>query len=41
MKVFISSLIGGMEPLRAAAKEAITTLRHEAVMAEDFGARPN
>ena len=41
MKVFVSSLITGMEPLRAAAREAITTLRHEAIMAEDFGAQPN
>lgn len=39
MKVFISSLISGMETERAAAKRAIETLRHEAVMAEDFGAR--
>jgi hypothetical protein len=38
MKVFVSSLISGMEPLRAAAREAITTLRHEPIMAEDFGA---
>ena len=41
MKVFVSSLISGMEPLRAAAREAITTLRHEPIMAEDFGAQPN
>lgn len=41
MKVFISSLISGMEPLRTAAKDAVKTLRHEAVMAEDFGARPS
>ena len=41
MKVFVSSLITGMEPIRAAAREAITTLRHEPVMAEDFGAQPN
>lgn len=41
MKVFVSSLISGMEPLRAAARDAITTLRHEPIMAEDFGARPN
>lgn len=39
MKVFISSLISGMEAERAAAKRAIEALRHEAVMAEDFGAR--
>jgi hypothetical protein len=41
MKVFISSLIGGFEPMRASARAAVTTLRHEAVMAEDFGAQPN
>jgi hypothetical protein len=41
MKVFISSLISGMEPIRAAAREAVETLRHEAVMAEDFGAKPS
>jgi hypothetical protein len=41
MKVFVSSLISGMEPLRAAARDAITTLRHEPIMAEDFGARAN
>jgi hypothetical protein len=41
MRVFVSSLIGGFEVERAAARSAITTLRHEAVMAEDFGAQPN
>jgi hypothetical protein len=41
MKIFISSLILGMEPFRAAAREAVTTLRHEPIMAEDFGASPN
>jgi len=40
MKVFISSLIGGMEPYRAAAKAAIESLGFEAVMAEGFGAQP-
>jgi len=40
MRVFISSLIGGFESERAAVKSAIVTLRHEAVMAEDFGAQP-
>lgn len=39
MKVFISSLISGMEAERAAVKRAIEVLGHEAVMAEDFGAR--
>ena len=41
MKVFISSLIGGFERERAAAHRAVTTLRYEPVMAEDFGAQPN
>lgn len=41
MKVFISSLISGMEAERAAAKRAIELLRHETVMAEDFGAQPS
>ncbi len=41
MKVFLSSLITGMEPFRAAAREGVTTLRHEPVMAEDFGAQPS
>lgn len=41
MKVFISSLITGMEPIRAAAKSAVTTLGHDPIMAEDFGALPH
>ena len=41
MKIFISSLIGGFEQFRAAARSAIVALRHEPVVAEDFGARPN
>jgi hypothetical protein len=41
MKVFISSLIGGFEEFRAAARSAIIALRHEPVVAEDFGAQPN
>ena len=41
MKIFISSLITGMESLRAAAKEAVLQLGHEPVMAEDFGSRPH
>ncbi|MES3021071.1 MAG: DUF4062 domain-containing protein [Pseudomonadota bacterium] len=39
MRIFISSLIGGFEELRAAARSAIVALRHEPVVAEDFGAR--
>jgi hypothetical protein len=41
MKVFISSLISGFEPFRAACKSAVITLRHEPVIAEEFGARPH
>jgi len=39
-KIFISSLISSMVPFRAAAKEAIEQLGCEAIMAEDFGAKP-
>lgn len=38
MKVFISSVIGGMEELRDAADDAVSVLRHSVVRAEDFGA---
>ena len=41
MRIFISSLITGFETQRTAARRAVTTLRHEPVMAEDFGAQPN
>jgi len=41
MKVFVSSLIGGYELLRQAARDAITSLGHEPVMAEDLRAQPN
>ncbi|GFE76154.1 DUF4062 domain-containing protein [Novosphingobium sp. TCA1] len=41
MRIFISSLISGFEPQRAAARRAVSTLRHEPVMAEDFGAQPH
>ena len=40
MKIFISSLITGMEEFRTAAREAVTNLGHEPVMAEDFHAKP-
>lgn len=40
MKIFISSLITGMEPFRQAAREAVEQLGHTPVMAEDFGAMP-
>jgi Domain of unknown function (DUF4062) len=40
MKIFVSSLITGMEPFRAAARGAIIQLGHEPVMAEDLGAQP-
>ncbi|BCT93703.1 hypothetical protein LYSHEL_27300 [Lysobacter helvus] len=39
MKVFISSLITGLEAERAAVKQAVELLRHEAVMAENFGSQ--
>lgn len=38
MKVFVSSLIGGMEDFRAAAVEAIESLGHDAITAEAFPA---
>ena len=38
--MFISSLISGFEPFRAAAKAAVKSLGHEPVMAEDFPAQP-
>ncbi len=41
MRVFISSLISGFGAERQAAKRAVAALRHEPVMAEDFGARPS
>ncbi len=41
MDVFVSSLITGMEADRAAVRQAVERLGHRAVMAEQFGARPN
>lgn len=41
MRIFVSSLIGGFEHFRAAARSAIVVLRHEPVVAEDFGAQAN
>ncbi|MEJ6789275.1 DUF4062 domain-containing protein [Brevundimonas sp. BR2-1] len=38
VKVFVSSVIYGFEPFRSAARTAVETLRHEPIMAEDFGA---
>jgi hypothetical protein len=40
MKIFISSLIGGFELERQAARRAVETLRYQPIMAEDFGAQP-
>lgn len=40
MDVFVSSVVGGYEAYREAAVEAIETLGHRAVRAEDFGAAP-
>lgn len=41
MKVFISSVIGGMESFRDAVDESIHVLGHEAVRAENFSASPS
>lgn len=41
MKVFVSSLITGFDRERAAVRRAVTALRYQPVMAEDFGAQPN
>ena len=41
MKVFMSSVIQGFESYRDAADEAIRTLSHEPVRAENFPASPN
>jgi len=41
MKVFISSLIRGLEPYRDAAAHAIRALDHGAIRAEDFPASPS
>jgi Domain of unknown function (DUF4062) len=38
VRVFISSVIGGMEEYRLAAAAGIGALGHHAVRAEDFGA---
>lgn len=40
MKVFISSVIGGMEKFRDAAADAIDSLGYEVLRAEDFHASP-
>jgi hypothetical protein len=41
VKVFISSLISGFEEERRAVESAVTTLKHTAVMAEQFVPQPN
>jgi len=41
VKVFISSLIRGLEPYRDAAARAIRALDHEVIRAEDFPASPS
>lgn len=41
MKVFISSVIAGMEQHRAAVREAAETLGYTVIAAEDFGASPS
>ena len=40
MKIFLSSVISGMEEYRAAARQAAETLGHAVTAAEDFGASP-
>lgn len=40
VKVFISSVISGLEEDRAAAREGAESLRHTVIAAEDFGASP-
>jgi len=40
VKVFISSVIAGMEEYRAAAREAAESLEYTVIAAEDFGAAP-
>jgi Domain of unknown function (DUF4062) len=40
VRVFLSSVIGGMEEFRAAAREAAESLGHTVTAAEDFGASP-
>ncbi|WP_201210063.1 DUF4062 domain-containing protein [Pseudomonas sp. S36] len=41
MKIFVSSVVSGFEPYRAAARKAVMLLGHTPVMCEDFGARPH
>lgn len=41
MRVFISSVIAGYESIRDAAAAAISSLGHEVIRAEDFGAMPD
>ncbi|WP_338104614.1 DUF4062 domain-containing protein [Pseudomonas typographi] len=41
MKVFISSVVRGFEELRASARKAVGLLQHQAIMCEDFAARPD
>ena len=39
MKIFISSVVTGMEEFRTVAREAVTQLRHDPMLAEDFHAK--
>lgn len=41
MKVFISSVISGFEEYREAAAQAVRSLGHQVIRAEDFGALPD
>jgi hypothetical protein len=40
MKVFVSSVVGGLEPFRDAVESAAKVLRHEVKRSEDFGTSP-
>jgi hypothetical protein len=40
MRIFLSSVISGMEEYRAAARQGAETLGHTVTAAEDFGASP-
>lgn len=40
MRIFISSVVQGFEPLREAARRAVATVDATPVMCEEFGARP-
>ena len=41
MKLFVSSLVTGMEPIRKIVRETAIAFRHEPIMVEGFAARPD